>query len=501
MLDSFFITLSTNFIPIILFGFILIIFFNLVFRTKTSYLIIIFLLFWYPLENFLFNYLPPDYFLIFKYFPEILLYLTTILAWILYIKRTGRLYPKTPLNKPLFFFILIGFISWIINFYNPVVWLLGLRQILRFVAVFWLVMLEDYNRQTIKTLLYIIGGVIGFEAILGLVQYLSGGSLDQYLFFSGAFGVAKGHLGELPQFWAPGTRVFATLGRYDQLGSFLLLGLILVLSVFYVIPKEKLKLKRLQIPFILFGGIGLLSLFFTYSRASWIGFIMAALFVGWFLMKDVKVIKIFVGVIILGALYLGTFALTYTGNVLNITDKPRSSLGERIVEIASPASLKAGYEGYGRIFFIINTPLVVVRSSPIWGVGLGNYGGDVAAYLHNTEVYDRLDLPFGIQNFYGQIDNNWFAIWGELGTVGLLLWMWIFYTVIKTSWVVAQKSKETVGLILGRAVAGITVGVMVLGFFGPYFEFRSLMFYFWLLTGLLFLYWRRHKNLANFLKI
>jgi len=109
-------------------------------------------------------------------------------------------------------------------------------------------------------------------------------------------------------------------------------------------------------------------------------------------------------------------------------------------------------------------------------------------------------LPFGIQNFYGQIDNNWFAIWGEVGTLGLVAWALIFFQIAKVAWLVA-KEDDFIGELLGSAVLGITAGVCVLGFFGPYFEFRSLMFYFWTLTGLMFLYWRKHKNFRNFLKI
>jgi len=500
MLDSFLITLSTNFIPVFLLGIILIIFFRLIFQTNSSYLIIIFLLIWYPLENFLFNYLPADYFLFFKYFPEILLYFTTLIAWVLYIKRTGKIIPKNPLNKPLFFFILISLISLLINQYSPMVWALGLRQLLRFAVVFWLIILEDYDEHTVKNLLFFCGGVIAFEALLGLVQYLSGGRLDQYLFFSGAFGVAKAHLGDLEQFWAPGTRVFATLGRYDQLGSFLFLGLVILLSVFYTLPLHTLqKIKKSY--WFLVAVLGLLALIFTYSRASWLAFLISFFALGWVLMKDVRIIKIMILGVVLGAVYLGVFALTYDNNILRITDKPRASLAERILEITSPESLKNGYEGFGRVFFLINTPRVVVLSSPIWGVGLGNYGGGVSAMLNNTIVYDKLNLPFGIQNFYGQIDNNWFAIWGETGTVGVIVWALIFYTVAKVAWDLAKKDNTFLGVVLGRTMVGVSVGLVVLGFFGPYFEFRSLMFYFWLLTGLMFLYWRRNKNASNFIKI
>ena len=501
MISQFLISLQANIFPVLILAVILFFALLIVFYTQKTHLVIIALLVWYPLESFLFNFISLDYFLFFKYFPEFLLYLTVFISWILYVYKNKKIFPKNPLNKYFLFFIAIGLLSWILNQYSFWIFALGLRQLLRFSFVFWLIILEDYNERIVKNILFWVGGVMGFEAVLGLVQYLSAGALDRYLFFENAFGVARHYLGELPQFWAPGTRVFATLGRYDQLGSFLILGLILLLSVFYAYSREQNNTARFKKFHLLIAGLlGVITLVLTYSRASWLAFLTAVFVLGFILQKDKKIIKVFLGLVVAGALYLGFFILTYDNSILRITDKPRASLAERVLEITSPESLKRGYEGFGRIFFLINTPLKVVPTSPLWGVGLGNYGGGVVASLNNTEVYDRLHLPFGIQNFYGQIDNNWFAIWGEVGTLGLVVWGLIFFQIGKVAWEVAQKD-DFAGKILGSTVLGITTGICILGFFGPYFEFRSLMFYFWLLTGLMFLYWRKHKNKSNFLKI
>jgi len=398
----------------------------------------------------------------------------------------GPIFPAHSTQQSFFSVFING--SGVFNHYNFFIWLLGLRQILRYSVVFWIIILEDYEDRIVKLLLYCVLGVMGFEAVLGLVQYLSNGFLDKYLFFSGAFGVASSYLGDLEQFWEPGTRVFATLGRYDQLGSFLFLGLVLLLSIFYGLNNsEFFKNKKVL---AVSGVIGVLVLALTFSRASYLAFLVAVLAVGWFLKKDKRIIKFLSLAFVAGAIYLGIFAITYNSSVLNIVDKTSGqTLAERVFEVFSPRSLQEGYYGYGRVFFLINTPLVVVKSSPIWGVGLGNYGDGVAASLNNTSVYDKLGLPFGIQNFYGQIDNNWFALWGEVGTLGVLAWAMIFYTVFKIAWDKAKKeSKDFWGGVLSRAMVGITLGITVLGFFGPYFEFRSLMFYFLLVAACLLLF-------------
>ena len=124
-------------------------------------------------------------------------------------------------------------------------------------------------------------------------------------------------------------------------------------------------------------------------------------------------------------------------------------------------------------------------SSPLWGVGPGNYGGGAAAALLNTEVYNRLRLPFGIQDIYGQIDNSWFSIWGEFGTSGLIFWAGMFVMIIKTAKNIYKNSNDGFARLWSAGMISATVGIMVLGFFGPYFEFRSLMFYYWTGVGVL----------------
>jgi len=36
---------------------------------------------------------------------------------------------------------------------------------------------------------------------------------------------------------------------------------------------------------------------------------------------------------------------------------------------------------------------------------------------------------------------------------------------------------------MAEGLIGLTVGIMAVGFFGPYFEFRTLMFYYWTVVG------------------
>jgi hypothetical protein len=105
-----------------------------------------------------------------------------------------------------------------------------------------------------------------------------------------------------------------------------------------------------------------------------------------------------------------------------------------------------------------------------------------------------LGLPFGIQNIHGQIDNNWMSILGETGLFGLACWLGIFYVLFKSSVYVFEKSNDKFVSNFGAGFAGVCVAMAIVGFFGPYFEFRASMFYFWLLAGIMILFWKSVKQ-------
>lgn len=465
----------------------------LLFRAKKSEWIIYFLLVWFPFESLVLMYTPIDVYVYVKYIPEILLYGLALGAGIQYIFTRGQVVPRHPILKWVYLIVLLAAVTLVVQWYDPVTWSLGLRQILRFVLLIFICLWMRYDDSIIKNIVWLAITMIGLEAVFGLVQYASGGALDRYLFSTQTINISnRAFLDGAEQTWAPGTRIFGTLGRYDRLGSFLALGLIMLFPWLYA------KLQKKKHAWIIAGMSVLgIALVLTKSRASWIAAIVGCVTIGWYIKKDTRVLKVFGVASALLLSYLGVYALLSTQNVLNITERPTQTIAERIFESVSFNAWKQSYEGYGRIFFIINTPRLVVSQYPLFGVGPGRYGGGVAAALANTEVYDRLKIPFGIENKIGQIDNNWMSIWGEFGTLGLIAWIGLFITVIKLGYEVAVKSVSTFDRVIGEGLVGLTIGIMCVGFFGPYFEFRALMFYFWLIVGIVALLWYRiHKNMS-----
>lgn len=486
---------STNYFTLFLLGVVLALGLILIFSLERSYYIIYVLIIWFPLENLILRYTPIEYYAPVKYFPEILIYSALLVGWYRYAKRAQRFFLRLPTNKWFLIFIAVCALSLALNWYNPVVWLLGLRQILRFAFIFIIILFEDYPDEIIRRFLWLGAGMILFEAALGLVQYLAHGALDRYLFFSDSVSIAGvAELEGLQQFWAPGERVFATLGRYDRLGSLLALGLTMLFPWLYALKKEKYQWWWSGA--MLLGGAALI---LTYSRSSWLAAIAGIVTIGYGLVRDQRILKLFgvLGGILAAYLLFVVVTNNYGGGAL---DKPSQTITERVVEAVSIYSWQRNYEGYGRFFFIVNTPIMVIRYYPLFGVGLGNYGGGVAAALGNTKVYDKLHLPFGVQNTFGQIDNNWLSLWGETGTIGLLSWVMVLVTIFKTAHTVTKRAPTIMEKMVALGLCGVVIGVMVLAYFGPYFEFRSLMLYFWILVGIVMRFYRSGQTAGNFLK-
>lgn len=473
--------LPSNVITFLLAGFLYIAILLFFFSAKRSQYIIFALMVWLPLENLFLRYTDINYYVYVKYFPEVLFYGLFLVAWLKYIWTHKRLLPANPLNKWLAGFLAVSVISLLLNWYSSAIWVLGLRQLFRFTLVMFVVQMENYDKKTVKQFVLLALFMFLLEAGAGILQYGARGSLDKYLVGGPAVSLGELQLSYgVDQFWIPGSRALGTMGRYDLLGSFMALGFLLFFPFVYALPKS---IKKNWLLVIL--ALGALALFLTFSRASWLAvagglFAVAAMSVG-----HRKILKTLMVGGTAAIIVLAAFAFL-RGNVFKITDNPNQNVFERVFEAVSPYAWRESYYGYGRIFFIINTPRVVVANSPLFGVGLGNYGGGAAAALQNTLVYDRLHLPFGISNVYGQIDNSWFSIWGESGTIGLLCFLGMFIMLLR----LALKKIETgdeFDSALGKGVFGAAIGLIIMGFFGPYLEFRALLFYFWLFAGCLML--------------
>lgn len=430
-----------------------------------------------PFEPFVLKFVPDEIYLFARYFSEVLIYfLCAVVVWRV---ASGQLKIKTtPINLPFVLFLVIAASSAIINFVEPSVAVLGLRQIIRFILVFFIVVYLRPSRPFIQKLTLAMLAVVLFEAGLGIIQAVIGEPLDLLLLPSetrtfGEMVLTSG----VAQTWESGTRVFATLGRYDRLGTFLSFFLIIASAVLYEIKKGQEGGKKFFWTTVL---VGLPALALTYSRSAWFGFLLGFLFIALWIKKDRRVLIASFSIIVLLISYLAYSGLA----VRYLVDTPQQTAVERFFEVFSYERWRGEYYGLGRLYWMAQTVTTVIPASPLFGFGPGQFGGGAAAALGNTRVYEQLGLPFGVYGTDGYIDNNWFSLWGETGTLGLVFYLWMYLALFIFSLRVYRKSKDDPfvrALSLGFAAAMIAVALNA--FLATFLEVRTLAFYLWLYGG------------------
>jgi len=436
-----------------------------------------FLALYLPFETFVLKFVPDDIYFFARYFSELLIYfLCAVVLWRII---TGQLKARSsPLDLPFVLFVIVAASSAVINFVDPSIAVLGLRQIIRFILVFFVALYLKPSRAFVERLTWAIFVVLMFEAGLGISQAIIGEPLDLLLLPSetrtfGEMVLTSG----VSQTWEFGSRVFATLGRYDRLGTFLAFFLVIGSAMLYEVKKNRLKDKQfLWLTFLL----GLPALVLTYSRSSWFGFLLGFLFIAIWIKKDRRVLVATLSLITIMFSYL-----SYSGLVVqHLVDYPQQTVAERFFESFSYDRWRGEYAGLGRLFWVAQTVTTVVPASPLFGFGPGQYGGGAATALNNTRVYEQLGLPFGVYGTDGYIDNNWFSLWGETGTIGLAFYLWMYVSLFFFSLKVYQKTKDDPflrALSLGFAAAMIAVALNA--FLATFLEVRTLAFYLWLYGG------------------
>ncbi len=433
------------------------------------------LLAYLPFEPFILKWIPDEVYVLARYGSELVVYML-VASVLLHMFWHEKKWKRSALDAPFFFFLVAIVASVVVNVIDPAIALLGARQLIRFLLLFFVVVQLAPSKQWMKSLLIILITVAGIQVAIGGLQAIAGGSFDAFLLPSERRTLGNIQLTEgTDQFWDPGQRVFGTMGRYDQLGIFLALVFLLTIAFLY----DKRLGKQAKIACMVLLALGIPVLVLTYSRSAWFGFLLAFLFYAIFLKKDKRVLWCaMIAPFLLAAYIFGSNLLVNT-----LTDTPEQTVAERFFEAFSYERWRGEYVGFGRLYWVVETVLTVVPSSPLFGVGPGQYGGGAAAALGNTLVYDRLSLPFGVYGTGGYIDNNWLSLWGELGIIGLgaFLWFYISLFLLCVHTALHHEDKDI------RAVAGATAAILVAfslnAFLATFFEVRTMAPYVWVLCG------------------
>lgn len=438
-----------------------------------------------PFEPFLLQSIPTEFILFFRLVPE------TIIGS-LFIKGFWERYGAQsfnsetedsilqPIDNPIKYilplFTTLALISIVVNRVGLLPAAVGMRQLLRFILLYLAVLFYGLNRKQIIIVIGLVAIIAGFESIVGVTQALIGAPMDTFLstgreVFLGNVRISQ----DIYQVRGEGRRVFATMGRYDHLGTFLALISTTALGFIY---QAKHKYKRIA-SYLLLLTIPVLVL--TYSRASWFGFVLGLVVASVLIKKDKKVLMV---LLVLIASIVGYTAYKEI-RVRRLIDEPRITPMQRLLEAFSERRWRSEYQDKGRMFFIVETPRALFPSHIFLGVGPGQYGGGAATLLHNTTAYDELGLPFGIWSVEGQVDSNWTSMLGETGVLGIAAYVGMFISFLFFARRVLkdpESSDLSKSLSLGFIAA--TLSYTFQGFLGTHFEVRTLAPFYWLLAAI-----------------
>jgi hypothetical protein len=430
-----------------------------------------FLLVYLPLEPFLLKWVEDGIYIYARYASEMLIYVLAFSVGVLLI--TGRRsWIPTRIDIPFALFVLVLIVSSLLNGIFDFSLILGVRQVIRFMLLYFITLQLNPSREWVYSLFKWLLVILSVQIMLGLSQFAFGEPVDSFLLPSerrtfGAIELTQG----VNQFWDPGQRVFGTMGRYDQLGVFLAFMLIVLTAVLY---EWKLTRRGRQLISAIFL-LGLVVLALTYSRSSWFGYLIGLSYISLFVKKDRRVLR---GFVIAGAVIVG-YALLSGLQVGGLVDVPGQTLAERFFEAFSFERWRGEYFGLGRLYWIVQTLLVVLPAAPFFGHGVASFGGGAVSALQNTRVYDELGLPFGVYGTQGIIDNNWFSVLGESGLVGLALFASLFFVAYKYGRKLHAEASTAYQRVLGLAVPAIILAGALHGFLATFFEIRTYAPFLW----------------------
>ncbi|MBO6055186.1 MAG: O-antigen ligase family protein [Oscillospiraceae bacterium] len=321
----------------------------------------------------------------------------------------------------------------------------GLRATVQYMLWFFVtvsLIRDEKDFLKIYTLIALTGMIIGLH---GIYQYIARVPMPSSWMSSSEQSVR--------------TRVFSIFGSPNIMGDFMVMTAPLAAGLFFYVKDWRLKFLSAAAT-----GIMCISCLFTMSRGAWIGLVLAVLVFIAIAEKRLLIAGLIAGVC---ALFL-PFVWSRVSYLFSDEFWWLSTNGGRI----SRWTLGISY---------------LYRTNPVFGMGLGMYGGAVA-------VQNRR-LPWV---FYTYMDNNYLKIFVEMGWVGIIGFALLLLSVIFTGAHICRKARgDRRERALMAGVFASLIGVMAHLAFENIFEEPYMSAEFWILAGLMvwFGLFRSRKNI------
>ena len=369
----------------------------------------------------------------------ILLVMLWLYKWVTNRKDDG--FKTSPMDLPLFIFISAMLLCLILNSPDFSIALEGFRAIVQYMLWYFVVIQILRGEKSAKTVTTFFVLVVGLLALHGIYQYIIGV--------------------EMPAGWVDQneasvrTRVFSIFTSPNVFGSLLTLASPMAISLALVNENKKGKAIFVFITLCIMA-----SLVFTSSRGAWIGFALA---IGiYVLLKDKRLIIpcVLAAVILIVAV---------------------PSVGNRISYMLSPEYIESSLRG-GRLVRWL-TGIEIFKSQPIFGVGLGHFGGAVAMN-HELRILVNAEL---VDTYY--MDNYMLKTAVESGIVGFSAFAVLLYSIVINGFRTMKMASTKLSKELTTGIVAGLCGVIAHNFVENVFEVPMMTSLFWMFVAVVMNIW------------
>lgn len=238
-------------------------------------------------------------------------------------------------------------------------------------------------------------------------------------------------------------RVFSTFENPNLLAEYLLITIpISIAFIFY----SKSNWKKLF--FVITTGIMLLTIGLTYSRGGWLGLVIAI--ITFLLLISVKTLLLLIPFGIIGILYLPASILQRLGTIGKLQDS-------------------SNFYRYN----LWNMSLNIVKDFWISGIGIG-----YLPFMKISPFYLGSISPYHTHNTFLQV-----AI--ETGIIGLMIFIGLIFTLIKTSITVVLQTKSRFIKIFTASYVSALLGLFIHGLVEHILYNPKIIITFWFIIGMI----------------
>ena len=379
----------------------------------------------------------------------------------------------TPLDVPLAVFVALASASLYLSDGSALAGLINLRVLLRYVAVFYLVVYLELAPAERRRVLALLLGSAALQGSLGIVQVLQGGAGEFWLPRSDLTAVA----GVTHEFAAlgGGLEQGAVLGTTDHSVAFALFLLVagtLAAALFLTGAVRG----RANVLLAALAGLALVGIVFSYVRSCLFGLVLTLLVLAWRERRSAPVRRLLPALVLLAPMLLVLLLLSPGVDVAFVREKetrvsPLASVGALFTSEYLQASESS------RLWVLRDVGAEIARSAGWLGFGpdqehvkqcLLRSGG---ASLHRLVAYRAFE------------DVYWVALLAYYGFLGLAVFLVVLARLVPA----ARRARDAADpweRAAGHTLFALLLALVPLSFLTPTLDFRTFAFPFWMLAGM-----------------